>query len=201
MVVQARWMATRLWHISSNSLICPLDMTSKFQLIITSPICLSLATLHAQRKSLIWLGLILNPLWFHSIAIYSLPITGVLRLMNLNMSMILTPRCVALVLGLKKIKTSLMHRRNFYFGIEIWYLYASYIGYLLMPTVIKPKFASTLNCPVQNVHIVNLSMPRNLIPKLYDDVSFTKVFWPWTSNKQVTLSQRINILSVLLVDC
>ena len=99
-VVQVSWMMMKLWWISSNSLIWLLGIPSKFQLIITSPICLLLATLHAQRKSWIWLDLTLNLLWPHSTTIQSSLISGMLRLMNLNM--ILTPMCVAHVLELKK---------------------------------------------------------------------------------------------------
>ena len=50
----------------------------------------------------------------------------------------------------------------------------------LIPTVIKPKFAPTANCPVPNVHLVNSPMPRNVIPKLYNNTLLKKkkVFLP-----------------------
>ena len=53
-------------------------------------------------------------------------------------------------------------------------------NYSLILTVIKPKFASTSNCPVPKVHLVNSPVPRNVILKLNNNkpLKKKKVFWP-----------------------
>ena len=63
----------------------------------------------------------------------------------------------------------------------------------LVLTVVTPKFASTSNCPVPKYTYCELTLAKKHSHQVYDSK-------PQTNAKQVTLSQQINLLSLLLVD-
>ena len=75
--------------------------------------------------------------------------------------------------------------------------------YFLMPTVIKPKFASTSTALYQSEHLVILPMQRNVILSWCNSKPFKKrkVFQNQTNTKLVTLSHWINLLSALMDNC
>ena len=76
---------------------------------------------NVQIKSLMWL----EPL---SISFQCLLTIGMLKLMNLTMSLIVTPKHVLSVLELEKMQILLMHRTNFTLALEIGEKHASDIG-------------------------------------------------------------------------
>ena len=73
-----------------------------------------------------------NPswLWLLSTAIQFLQIIGLLRSVNLNMSLIITPRCVALCWSWRKCKSYQYTEGTFTLALEIRYQDASYTGTL-----------------------------------------------------------------------
>ena len=100
-------------------------------------------------------------LWPLSITGQFLLFIVMLKLMNLNMSLIVTSRCVVCLLELEKTQILPMHRRNFYFVIENQVLACTITGtyactyckiakwkHSSILTMIKPKFVSTSIYPV-----------------------------------------------------
>ena len=89
-----------------------------------------------------------------------------LKLINSNISLIVIPRCVALVLELKKMQMLLMHKRNFYFGIGNLVASEPNGKRFLMPTVITPKLAFTSNCPVPKCTYCELTHAKKCSPQV-----------------------------------
>ena len=67
----------------------------------------------------------------------------------------------------------------------------------LMPTVFKLKFGSTSYCSFPKCTSCELTCAKKCDPQVVQQhaTKEKKVFWPWTSTKQKTLFQWINLLS------